>query len=96
MAARKPLYLHLTPATPHKDNNGEGWVPPPPAARHAGLYPGLQLPANPTLRTPNPLIPDTRIDMTKCVRAWVGVGAGVREGGPVGAAIGLWWWLRLR
>ncbi len=65
-AAGAPFYLQLTPAAPHTDNGGGGgWRPPPPAARHAGLYPDLTLPYNPTFLTANPLDPSRKRDMSE-------------------------------
>ncbi|GIL62033.1 hypothetical protein Vafri_16345 [Volvox africanus] len=64
-ASRAPFYLQLTPAAPHTDNGGgNGWRPPPPAARHLHLYPNVDLPPNPTFLKPNPLNPSRRLDMS--------------------------------
>ncbi|EFJ52546.1 hypothetical protein VOLCADRAFT_86751 [Volvox carteri f. nagariensis] len=64
VAAGSPFYLQLDPAAPHVDNGGgEGWRPPPPAQRHADLYPGLELPDNPTFLKVNPLNPFRTRDM---------------------------------
>ncbi|GLI61011.1 hypothetical protein VaNZ11_003273 [Volvox africanus] len=63
-ASRAPFYLQLTPAAPHVDNGGgNGWRPPPPAARHVDLYPDVDLPPNPTFLKANPLNPSRKLDM---------------------------------
>ncbi|KAG2488047.1 hypothetical protein HYH03_013352 [Edaphochlamys debaryana] len=61
-APASPFFMMVTPVAPHIAQTskpsvlGTYWQPPPPAPRHANLYPNVQLPANPTFLTPNPLI----------------------------------------